>query len=262
MEEIKTPNTPVTLQRVKSSDSLIEGMFEVGAHYGHSKSRRHPSFAPYVFGVKEGIDVINLEKTSLCLSKALGFLQESVRDGKTVLFVGTKPEVRSIVEKTALSVSAPYVTHRWIGGLITNFSEIKKRVKTLEDLLLKRERGELDVYTKVERMAIEEEIEELTSNFGGITTIHKIPDVIFVVDPRHEAIAVAEAKKKNIPVVALIGSDGDLQHIDYPIPANDAKIESVSFFMEKVADAYKKGEAEQKTTSEDKKEDVKSKKEE
>ncbi|MEX0933737.1 MAG: 30S ribosomal protein S2 [Candidatus Paceibacterota bacterium] len=232
MEKINEP-------AVKKSDSLIEGMFEVGAHYGYSKSRRHPSFSACIFTTKNGNDIIDLEKTSLYLNNTLAFVKEVAEKGKTILFVGTKPEIRKTVEVAAQEMDAPFVVNRWIGGLITNFNEIKKRVKKLDELLSKRDKGELDVYTKVERMAIDAEIDDLLVNFGGVTAMNKIPDVLCVVDPRHEAIAVAEARKKNIPIIALTGSDGNLTGVEYPIPANDAHAVSTSFFLEKIITCYK-----------------------
>lgn len=230
----------------KPKTSLIENMFDAGVHYGYSHSRRHPSFASLIFGTKNGSDVIDLEKTSIYLTKATDFIRESAVNNKTILFVGTKPEIRKIMEVAALSLPVPYMTNRWIGGLITNFSEMKKRVKKLEEWNLKKEKNELDVYTKKERMIIDDEITDLTRNFGGIVSMARIPDVMFIIDPRHEETAVLEARKKNIPIVAIIGTDSDITKIDYPIPANDATIRSVSFFVNKVVEAYKEGVKNQK----------------
>ena len=231
----------------KTTTSLIESMFEVGAHYGYSRSRRHPSFAPYIFGTKNKSDVIDLEKTGSHLAKALMFIKEAVANNKTILFVGTKPEARKVVEETAISLDVPRVVNRWIGGLLTNFSEMKKRVKILGDWLSKAERGELDVYTKKERAHIDKEIRELTRDFGGIANMVRLPHILFVVDSRHEKTAIAEAKKKGITIVALTGTDCDIRDIDYPIPANDSNVKSIAFFVEKVAAAYTEGLKNQKS---------------
>lgn len=242
------------------SNSLIEQMFEVGAHYGYARSRRHPSFASFVFGTKNGNDVLNLEKTGAQLHKVLEYIKASASEGKTFLFVGTKPEIRNIVEEAALSVDSPVVINRWIGGLLTNFSEMKKRFKKLEDLRAKKEKGELSVYTKKEQILINAEIDDLARNFGGVVSMTQLPDIMFVVDPRHEAIAVTEARKKNIPVIALAGSDCNLGEVTHTIPANDATIQSVSFFVAKVVEAIKEGQAHPKKAEEKKSEKADEKK--
>jgi len=217
----------------------IEEMFTAGAHFGFSKSRRHPSFKSVIYGQKNNTEILNLEKTEDYLKKALQFVTNYGSDKKTILFVGGKSEAKDIIKRGAESIGAPYVAGRWIGGTITNFEQIKKRIVRLEDLISKRDKGELSKYTKKERLNFDKEIENLLRFFGGIRNLNKIPDALFVVDSKKEHIAITEATKFKIPVVALLSSDCDLRAISYPIPANDASRSSIEYFVNKITDAYK-----------------------
>jgi len=215
------------------SNTALDEMFKVGAHYGFSRSRRHPSFKSVVFGVKNGVDIIDLEKTQVYFDKALEFAKSVVAEGKQILFVGTKPEISNIVKEIALSMDMPYVSNRWIGGTLTNFPEIKKRIAKLEEFRRQKERGDLAKYTKKEKLLIDRDIDRLENNFGGIVSMKNMPAVLFVVDPRNEAIAVEEASQIKIPTIALSGSDCDITKVAYPIPANDSSVASVKFFSDK-----------------------------
>ena len=221
--------------------SLIERMFEAGAHFGYSRTRRHPSAAPLLYGAKSGTDIIDLEKTCSYLATALEEVKGYAARGKTILFVGTKPEACGAVEETAVALNLPFVTHRWIGGTLTNFPEIKKRVERLKTLKAQKEQGELNVYSKKERRDMEEEIIRLTRNFSGIVGLDRVPEALFVIDPRHEDTAVREAIKMGIPLIALANSDCNMKEINHPIPANDVSRSSISFFLDKVREAYKEG---------------------
>lgn len=216
-------------------------MFQSGVHYGYSKSRRHPSVLPYVFTTKNGVDIINIEKTEELLTTATDFISSLAASGKTILFVGTKPEARQQVLEAALLLNMPYVSERWVGGILTNYSEIKKRVSKLLDLRSQKEKGELDKYTKKEKLLIDKEMADMTKNFQGLTGISKTPDVILVIDPKKESIAVSEAQKMGLPVIALSNTDCDIKKIDYPIVGNDASVSSITFFMSKVKEAYTNG---------------------
>lgn len=216
-------------------------MFEAGAHYGYSKSRRHPSVTPYIFATKNGVDIINIEKGYDLLDKALEQISKLAASGKTIMFVGTKAEARQQVIETALALNMPYVGERWVGGSLTNFPEIKKRIVKLLDLRDQKEKGGLDKYTKKERLLIDREMEDMTKNFQGLTGITKTPDAMFVIDPKKEHIAVTEARKMNIPVIALMNTDCSLKQVEYPIVSNDASVKSISFFLQIVKDAYTKG---------------------
>ena len=227
-----------------SINTLIEQLFKAGSHFGFKKSRRHPSITPYLFASKDGNDIIDLEQSADLITKAAAFLEEAGKNGKTVVFVGTKDEVSAIVKSIALRVSMPYVTNRWIGGMMTNFSEIKKRIARLESLNAEKESGELErKYTKKERVLITREVDKLQFNFGGIATLTRPADVMVVVDPRHDSIAVEEARDLKIPVIALMSSDCDAKLVTYPVIVNDALQASVSVVLGELARAFETGKS-------------------
>jgi len=228
-----------------TQQNLIERLFSAGAHFGFGKSRRHPTVTPYLFGTKQGTDIFDLEKTSVLLSEAEQVLEDAGKKGSTVLFVGTKVEISGIVKAAAEKIDMPFMTNRWIGGTLTNFSEIKKRVARLTELKAQGESGELErKYTKKERVVIGRELDKLAFNFGGIEQMERIPQLMVVIDPRHDFIAVNEARELGIPVVAVSSSDVDLGKIDYPIVANDALRGSVTLLLGCLTGAYEKGKAE------------------
>ena len=222
---------------------IIEEMFRAGAHYGYSKSRRHPSTATYIFNTKNGVDIINIEKTYELFAKAIETVQNIAQSGKTILFVGTKSEARQQMTEAALALNMPYVSERWVGGTLTNFPEIKKRIVKLLDLRDQKEKGGLEKYTKKERLMIDREMDDMTKNFRGVTGITKTPDYMFVIDPKKEHIAVTEARKMKIPIIAVLNTDCNLKEIDYPIIANDASVSSITFFVTQAKNAYNKGTA-------------------
>ncbi len=226
----------------------IDGMFDAGAHYGLPKARRHPSTQKHIFGTKHKNDIIDLEQTEQLLERAKQYVRDLGRERKVLMFVGGKPESHRIIETTATNLEAPYCVGRWIGGTVTNFDEIKKRVARLQKLMSDKESGALSKYTKFERLQIDREIEKLHGMYAGLLPLQeKLPHALFVIDPRHEAIAVEEARTKNIPVVALASTDCDLTKIQYAIPANDAAAKSIAFFVEEIAAAYEEGLAEAKS---------------
>lgn len=228
-----------------SKENLIERLFGAGAHFGFGKSRRHPTVVPYLFGSKQGTDIFDLEKTSALLLGVKALLNEAGKKGETVLFVGTKNEAAGLVKEAAESIAMPYVVNRWIGGMLTNFSEMKKRINRLSDLTLQGESGELErKYTKKERVMINRELEKLTFNFSGIKALERNPHYMLVVDPRHDVIAVREARQLDIPVIALSSSDGNLTDITYPVIANDALRASVSLILKELVEAYAEGRKE------------------
>ena len=225
-----------------TNTDTLDTMFTAGAHYGVAKSRRHPSAAAYLFGQKDTIDVFDLEKTNEQLEAAKTFARTLGKERKHLLFVGGKPESHKVVRDAATRIGAPYCIGRWIGGTITNFAEIKKRVQHMQDLIAKRDGGNLTKYTKFERLQIDREIERLESMYAGLTVLHdKLPHALFVVDPKREAIAVREARRNNIPVIALANSDCDMAFVEYPIPANDAAKKSITYMVEQIAAAYEEG---------------------
>lgn len=217
---------------------LIDKLFSTGAHFGYAPSRRHPSVARYIFGVKGGVELFDLEQTAALMQSALDFIKSLAAERKTVLFVGGKAEAREAVRRTAERLGQPYADGRWIGGTLTNFSEIKKRLGRLEELSTMREKGELAKFTKRERLLIDREITELDAMFGGLRGMHKLPDALFIVDPRKESGSVAEAAQLNIPLIAVLNTDCDRSAIAYPIPANDASRETLLLVLDEAAKAY------------------------
>jgi small subunit ribosomal protein S2 len=217
------------LGAVKTDNKVIEDMFGAGAHYGYSKSRRHPSAKPFIYGSKNRVEIFDLEKTSKLLEKALDFVTELGKENKKILFVS----------KTGLL----YVAGRWIGGTLTNFSEIRKRIQKYLDLKEKKEKGELSKYTKKERLLIDRDLNDLESKFGGIFKMEGLPQALFVVDSKQEHTAVTEAEKMGIPVISLSSTDCNLEDVDYAIPGNDSSLSSIKFFVSKVAESYNKAKS-------------------
>ena len=227
-----------------TKQNLIDKLFDAGAHFGFQKSRRHPTVTPYLFGSKQGTDIFDLEKSTELLAEAKEVLEKAGQEGKTVLFVGTKEEVAKLVKSRAEKIEAPYVVNRWIGGMITNFGEIKKRLARLANLTEEGESGELErKYTKKERVVIGREIAKLNFNFGGIKALEKNPDLLVIVDPRHDHIAATEARDKGIKVVAITSSDNDLSQVDYPVVVNDSLQSSVSLVLDELVAAFEAGKA-------------------
>jgi len=239
---IETKAEPKALELTSTDkQALITRMFDVGAHYGYSKARRHPSTKNFVFGVKNKSEIFDLEKTSESLFAVKNYVRELASQGKQILFVSSKLEVENIIKDGADSVGQPYAIGRWIGGTLTNNDIIKKRVKKLVDLREKTERGELGKYTKKEQLLISRDIDSLEKKFGGIVSLKGYPAAVFVIDPKKESIAVAEAKTKRIPVIALASNDCNIKDIEHPLPGNDAAVKSVEFFVSEIVQAYKEG---------------------
>lgn len=225
----------------KIDQKSLDALFKVGAHFGLIRSRRHPSVKPFLFGVKNKMEIFDLEKTQEYLEKAKVFVSDTVAQGGSVLFVGGKNEARGSVAEGAQKSQMPFVAGRWLGGTLTNFPEIKKRIAKLEDLSSQKEKGELGKYTKKERLLIDREIERLYKSFSGLTPMKMIPKIVFVIDPKREHIAVAEAQRLKIPVVALASSDCNIRPIEYPIPGNDSSSQSIAYFVNEIANAIEDG---------------------
>jgi small subunit ribosomal protein S2 len=226
----------------KDTDTIIEKMFRAGAHYGYSKTRRHPSVSSYIYATKNKGDIIDLEKTNTLLEKAAEFVKGLGTQGKVVLLVGTKPEAKEVIKNAAESLNMPYVLERWIGGTLSNFTEIKKRIAELENYRQDSVQGGLDKYTKKERVVLAKKMEKLTRYYSGLIGLKKVPDALFVVDARHEHIAATEARKTAIPVIALVNSDSNIKGIDYPIVGNDTGMPSIKFFADAILNAYRGGQ--------------------
>lgn len=226
----------------------IQTFYEAGAHFGYSRARRHPTASPYIFATRDRTDIFDLEETKRRLDTATAFLSSVVSTGKQVLFVGGKSEAQGILKAGAERAGMPFVAGRWIGGSLTNFKNIRKRIERLQKLINEKETGALEKYTKRERLMIDREIEELQARFGGLVTMADLPGALFVVDSRHEHIAVKEANQLGIPVVGLSSSDCDFSMVQYPIPANDTSVRSIKLVVEEIADACQDGKRAPKAT--------------
>jgi small subunit ribosomal protein S2 len=215
-------------------------LMEAGVHFGYSRTKRHPTVTPFLYGSKGGVDIVDLEKTAPQIEKAANFLAELGAAGKTVIFVGVKPEARKQVIEIATALKQPYVTERWIGGILTNFPEIKRRISKLEKLREDKLSGEFAKYTKKEQLLLTREMERLEKFFDGLTGLTKIPDAIVVVDSKKEHIAIAEARKVGVPVIAIGNTDCTIRNIDYPIIANDSSASSIKIILGILKDAFSK----------------------
>ena len=219
----------------------IKTLFEAGAHFGFSRARRHPTAAPYIFATKDRTDIFDLEESGKRLEAARAFAAQLAQSGKQLLVVGGKNEATATVKQVAESIDMPYVAGRWIGGTLTNFKNIRKRLELLEKFTKERESGELAKYTKRERLMIDRESEKLISRFGGLVSMHDLPGALFVIDSRHENTAVQEANQMKIPVIGLSSTDCDFSLVQYPIPANDTSVKSIKLIAEAVVQAYASG---------------------
>lgn len=218
-------------------------LFDTGAHFAQVKSRRHPSMKPFLVGTKGRKEIIDLVKTAEQLDSAKTAMATLAREGKTVLFVGGKVEIAALVKKTAMDIAAPYVAARWLGGTISNWIEIKKRVDRLAELCDMAAAGTLaKKHTKLELVKIEREKKRLLERLDGITTLLKRPDALLVVDTKHEKHAVKEANDAGIPIIAIMSSDCNLKEAAYPIVANDTSRETVRLILTELAEAFKKGQ--------------------
>jgi len=221
----------------------LKRLFDTGAHFAQVKSRRHPSMKPFLVGTKGRQEIIDLVKTTEQLEAAKAVMATLAKEGKTILFVGGKVEVAALVKSAAEEIGAPYVAARWLGGTISNWSEIKKRIDRLAELTEKGATGALTKqHTKLELVKIGREQKRLTERLDGITTMAKKPDALLVVDTKHEKHAVKEARDAGIPIIAIMSSDCDLSDATYPIVANDTSRETVGLILSELTEAFQKGQ--------------------
>jgi len=213
----------------------IKELLEAGAHFGHQTSRWHPRMKKYIFTKRNGIHIIDLEQTAARLERACAFIKEKVADGGKVLFVGTKKQAQSIVEEEAKRCGMYFINQRWIGGVLTNFTTIQGRIDHLVRLEDQQARGDFARLPKKEAMKLNKEIERLNRNLGGFKEMTSLPDVIFIIDPSKEGIALAEARRVSIPVVAIVDTNCNPDDIDYPIPANDDAIRAIKLITSRIA---------------------------
>ena len=219
----------------------MKQLLEAGVHFGHQTRRWDPKMAEYIFQARNGIHIIDLQKTSKKLDEAYSFMKEQAEEGKTVLFVGTKKQAQECMKEAAEKSGMYYINQRWLGGMLTNFGTIRTRVERLKELEAMQEDGTFDVLPKKEVILLKKEMEKLEKNLGGIKEMTEIPGVIFVVDPKKERIAILEAKKLNIPVVGLIDTNCNPEDLDYVIPGNDDAIRAVKLIADTMANAIIEG---------------------
>lgn len=219
----------------------MKQLLEAGVHFGHQTRRWDPKMAEYIFQARNGIHIIDLQKTSKKIDEAYAFLKEQAEEGKTVLFVGTKKQAQECMKEAAIKCGMYYVDQRWLGGMLTNFETIRARVQRLKDLETMQEDGTFDVLPKKEVILLKKEMEKLERNLGGIKEMEELPGVIFLVDPKKERIAVLEAKKLNIPVIGLVDTNCNPEEVDYPIPGNDDAIRAVKLIADVMANAVIEG---------------------
>lgn len=212
----------------------IEEMQKAGLHFGHSVSRLHPKMKPYVMGIKNNVYIIDLEKSGKEFERALRFISNLISEGKTILFVGTKIQVKELVKNAAIACNMPYVTERWLGGTFTNFETISKRVQYFKDLENKKAAGELGKYTKKERIKFDKELESLKNNFEGIKNMAKMPDAVLILDIKKDITCAREARKKAVKIIGVVDTNVDPILADYLIPANDDAISSVKYILDKI----------------------------
>jgi small subunit ribosomal protein S2 len=219
----------------------MNAMLKAGVHFGHQKSRKNPKMNEYIFGTRNGVNIIDLQKTEAKLEEAVKFVEKTVSEGQDILFVGTKKQVKKLIESAARRCGSPYVIDRWLGGTFTNFQNISGRTRFLRDGEEKTKRGEYEKYTKFEQMKIAEELERLERRMGGIKNMMKLPGAIFVTGVIEDELAIKEAIKRNIPVIALADTNVDPRNVDYPIPANEDAVSSLRLMIAYITKAVLDG---------------------
>jgi len=234
--------TAEKIKSLKTKDFKIDTdeMARAGLHFGHKTSKCHPKMKPFLYGARNDVHIIDLEKTKEKLEEVLKFIQELISENKTLLLVGTKIQIKDLVKEIATECGLPYVSERWLGGTLTNFETILKRLNYFKDLEKKKAGGELEKYTKKERAKFNQELQNLEIKFEGIKDLARLPDAILVLDIRKDNLAVKEARMKRIKVIGIVDTNCDPTLADYPIPANDDPISSVKYILEKVKEVILK----------------------
>lgn len=220
--------------------TLLE-MLKAGVHFGHQKSRWHPKMEQYIFGARNSVHIINLEKTQEELEKALEYVKTLASKGQVILFVGTKRQAREIIKEAAINCGMPYLVERWIGGLLTNFDEVRRRLKKYKHLKEQFETGEIERYTKKEQLNLKKQLEKMDKYLAGLTAVDKMPDAVYIADMRTEKTALAETERVEIPTVAVSDTNTDPTKVDYAIPANDDAVNSIKMIADLISSAISEG---------------------
>lgn len=221
----------------------MKELLESGVHFGHQTRRWNPKMKPYIFTERGGIHIIDLQQTTTLLDQAYEFVRNVTSRGGTILFVGTKKQCQDVIREEAERIGMPYVSHRWLGGLLTNFVTIEKRIRRMHELRRLKEEGQISLLPTKERMAMERELEKLEINLGGVANMTRLPDAVFVADPKRESIATKEVNKLGIPLIALCDTNCDPDEVDYVIPGNDDAIKSCGLIIRTLARAVEEGRA-------------------
>lgn len=225
----------------------LKELLEAGAHFGHQARRWNPKMKPYIYTTRDNVHIFDLALTAQKLAEAMEFVTKWTKNGQEIVFVGCKRQAQLIVKEEAIRVGAPYVTERWLGGILTNWDEIGQRVKRLKDLKEKRDTDGFKHYTKRERVLIDREIARLERFFGGLVNLKGKPEALFIVDTHKEIVAVKEATLLKIPIVGMLDTNGDPDVVTHPIPINDDAVRSIKLVVTKIAEAYAAGKAQRKS---------------
>lgn len=224
-----------------SVNVTMKDLLDAGVHFGHQTSRWNPKMKPFIFGARNGIYIIDLQKTVTLAKDAFSYINQVAASGKKILFVGTKPQAQDVVREQAERCGCPYVVERWLGGILTNYNTIQGCITTLEKIQTKKDTGLVDQMPKKERAVLEKEYDRLLRNLGGVRNMKEMPGAVFIVDPSKEHNAVNEARTLGLPVIAITDTNCDPDPIDYIIPGNDDALKSIRLFTTTVADAYLEG---------------------
>jgi small subunit ribosomal protein S2 len=243
MEETIQNGGVLVAEGTPQADPEIEEMAKAGIHMGHAKTKNHPTMQPYIFGVRNTISIIDLTQTKEKLHQALDFVRGVAARAGLILLVGTRPGARQAIREVAQKSQLPYFIERWVGGTLSNFKVISKRVEYLETLEREKSSGAFEKYTKKERMKKEEEIVRLKKLFDGLRTLSRLPDAVFVVDTTHDTTAVREARRMKIPLVALVDTNANINEIDWPIPSNDDALPAIRYMVGRIGAAIEEGQA-------------------
>lgn len=229
------------MAKTKDYQISLEELLEAGCHFGHQGRRWNPKMKTYIYTKKEGVHIFDLAQTAAGLARAMAFVRDLTAAGKKVVFVGTKRQAAAIIEEAGKAAGVPFINSRWLGGTITNWDQIKKGIDRLTELEGKKQKGELKAYTKKENVLIDREINKLKRFIGGLRELKELPAAIFVIDVKKEIAAVLEARKKEIPVIAVVDSNADPELVDYVIPANDDAVRSIALIVSKLVEAVNDG---------------------
>lgn len=241
---------------MENNTSLQQQLLEAGVHFGHLRKKWNPKMLPYIFAEKKGIHIIDLNKTTECLHEAAAVLKQIARSGKKILFVGTKKQAKDIVTECAQKVNMPYVTERWLGGMLTNFNTVRKSVKKMQSIEKMLNDGTFDSVTKKERLTLSRDKEKMEKVLGGIAQLSRIPTALFIVDIGHEHIALAEAKRLGVSTFGVVDTNCDPNKVDFAVPANDDATKSIAIITQFITAAIAEGLAERQAAKDEESEDT------